>query len=135
MGGIKVSITKVKKGEQLKQLSRQTELFRDNCITCPNMNAHTVTVCAGCLIFVELVNIGNWLLSDSAAKKGRAVEVAKPGPRLTSRTMTNDKLSIIAYTNLRSEGMSDKKIVEDLAVSLSSFRIWKQKNGLIGKGI
>ena len=135
MGGIKLSITKVKKGERLKQLSRQTVLFRDNCIPCPNMNAHTVTVCAGCPIFAELVNIGNWLLSDSAAKKGREVEVAKPGPRVTSRTMTNEKLSIIAYTNLRSEGMSDKKISEDLAVSLSSFRIWKQKNGLIGKEI
>lgn len=134
MGGIAVSITKVKKGDRLKQLSRQTELFRDNCITCPHMNAHTVTVCAACPIFKELVNIGNWLLSDSADRKGKAVEVSRPGPPVTSRTMTTDKLSIIDYTNLRSEGMPDTKIAESLAVSISSFRVWKIRNGLTKRG-
>ena len=133
MGGIKLSITKLKKGERLKQLSRQTELFRDNCIPCPNMNAHTVTVCAGCPTFVELVNIGNWLLSDSADRKGKAIQINKPGPVASSRAMTTEKLSIIDYTNLKSERVADAEIVKNLGVSLSSFERWKRENGLTKK--
>lgn len=130
-----MSITKVKKGDRLKQLSRQTKLYRDNCTTCPHMNAHTVTVCAGCPAFAELNIIGNWLLADSAAKKGREVEVIKSGRAITDKTMTSEKLSVIDYTNLRSEGVYDTQIAKDLGVSISSLKHWKQKNGLVGKGI
>lgn len=130
-----MTITKVKKTERLAKLCRQTEIERDLCSNCPFHYELTLNECVKCPHYKELNKIGDWLLKESANRKGRDIQpTGKPGPAVSDKTMTSDKLSVIGYTNLRSEGVYDTTIAKDLGVSLSSLKHWKVKNGLTKRG-
>ena len=122
-----MTTNRVRKVERMRLLHLQKRIEEENCMKCPFYNKPSTSYCLRCHSFSELNNIGNWLLNDTAIRKGRMnieIKAAEFGP------MTANRLSVEDYHTLKKEGKSDKKIIELLNVTVSSFKKWKADIGL-----
>jgi hypothetical protein len=126
-----MTITKVQRTDRLKLLFLQKRIEEEVCAKCPNHNKVSQKECLSCHSFEELNNIGNWLLINTAKSRDRSVEMIKKNNASPYAPMTLETLKIDEYKLMKSRGMIDQEIANQLGVSFKSFRVWKGKVGLV----
>lgn len=111
--------------KRLDLVYRQAQLTDEFCSPCEK-RTNSMTVCRGCDVFTQLKEIGNELLSISNESQKLRKE---------QKTMSETKLTVEVYKDLKAKGLSNTKIMKQFNMNNSKFYEWKRNNGLIEKKV